>query len=142
MARVNREKILKMLPEVELVNPDDGFRIVRETLTRIGIPNFKRRELYQTAHILHSKGRYYIVHFKHMFLLDGKPATITPEDWTRLYKIVGLLLKWGLVKTDDDKVLENVKKAEQDDSVKVKIIRADEKDDWELIAKYHFKTNQ
>ncbi len=141
MARVNREKILSTLPEVELPI-EDNFKIVRETLTRIGIPNFKRRELYQTAHILHSKGRYYIVHFKHMFLLDGKPSNITDEDWIRLYKIIGFLVKWGLVKVKDAAVMEKIEDALENNDVKVRIINHSEKDDWELIAKYHFGNNR
>ena len=85
-----------MMLEVALKEPDD-FLKVRETLTRIGVASRKDRKLYQSCHILHKKGKYYIVHFKELFALDGKPANITKNDVERRNRIAKLLFDWGLV---------------------------------------------
>ena len=85
-----------MMLEVALKEPDD-FLKVRETLTRVGVASRKERKLYQSCHILHKRGKYYIVHFKELFALDGKPTNITPNDVQRRNRIAKLLSDWGLV---------------------------------------------
>ena len=118
--------------EVGLNEPDD-FLKVRETLSRIGVASRKERKLYQSCHILHKQGRYYIVHFKELFGLDGKPSNISENDIQRRNAIAKLLEEWALVKILKPKVLEdNVAPLHQ-----IKIISYKEKDDWELIAKYN-----
>lgn len=116
--------------EIELPD-DDAFHKIKETLTRIGFSSVKNQAIYQSCHILHKKGHYYIVHFKEMFALDGKPATLTENDIMRRNRIAHLLEEWGLctiVNPDDYQ--------EQEDLSHIKIIRHSEKDDWNLIAKY------
>lgn len=90
------DKLMSNFIEIELIQP---FQIVRETLTRIGV--LKSGVLYQTAHILHKKGKYYIVHFKHLFALDGRDSTITEDDEQRLYKIAFLMKGWNLISVLD-----------------------------------------
>jgi len=118
--------------EVTLKHQDD-FLKVRETLTRIGVSSRKEKILYQSCHILHKQGRYYIVHFKELFGLDGKPSNISENDIQRRNAIAKLLEEWDLVKILKPKVLEdNVAPLHQ-----IKIISYKEKEDWELIAKYN-----
>jgi hypothetical protein len=118
--------------EVSL-NEQDDFLKVRETLTRIGVSSRKEKVLYQSCHILHKQGRYYIVHFKELFALDGKPSNITENDIQRRNAIADLLEEWGLIKILNPKLLEdNMAPLHQ-----IKIISFKEKDDWELIAKYN-----
>jgi len=118
--------------EVQLVEQDD-FLKVRETLTRIGVSSRKERILYQSCHILHKQGKYYIVHFKELFALDGKPSNITENDIQRRNAIANLLEELGLVKIMNKKVMEdNLAPIHQ-----IKIISFKEKDDWELIPKYN-----
>jgi hypothetical protein len=118
--------------EVQLVEQDD-FLKVRETLTRIGVSSRKERILYQSCHILHKQGKYYIVHFKELFALDGKPSNITENDIQRRNAIANLLEEWGLVKIMNKKGMEdNLAPIHQ-----IKIISFKEKDDWELIPKYN-----
>jgi hypothetical protein len=118
--------------EVSL-NEQDDFLKVRETLTRIGVSSRKEKVLYQSCHILHKQGRYYIVHFKELFALDGKPSNITENDIQRRNAIADLLEEWGLVTILNPKLLEdNMAPLHQ-----IKIISFKEKDDWELIAKYN-----
>lgn len=118
--------------EVQLVEQDD-FLKVRETLTRIGVSSRKEKVLYQSCHILHKQGRYYIVHFKELFALDGKLSTITENDVQRRNAIANLLEEWGLVKVINKKIMENnLAPIHQ-----IKIISFKEKDDWELIPKYN-----
>ena len=115
------------------LNHQDDFLKVRETLTRIGVSSRKEKILYQSCHILHKQGRYYIVHFKELFGLDGKPSNISDNDIQRRNAIAKLLEEWALVKILKPKVLEdNVAPLHQ-----IKIISYKEKDDWELIAKYN-----
>lgn len=116
--------------EIELKD-EASFLKIRETLTRIGISNSKEKKLFQTAHILHKQGKYYIVHFKLLFALDGKPADFSIDDWKRQNTIGRLLEQWGLIDipleyNDDDFVPAN----------NIKIIKYTDKDDWELITKY------
>ena len=123
---------LNKFVEVTL-NEQDDFLKVRETLTRIGVSSRKEKVLYQSCHILHKQGLYYIVHFKELFALDGKPSNISENDIQRRNAIANLLEDWGLVKIINRKLLEdNIAPLHQ-----IKIISFKEKDDWELIAKYN-----
>jgi len=123
---------LSKFVEVVLVEEDD-FLKVRETLTRIGVSSRKERVLYQSCHILHKQGKYYIVHFKELFALDGKPSTITENDVQRRNAIANLLEEWGLIKVVNyDIMKDNMAPIHQ-----IKIISFKEKDDWELVAKYN-----
>jgi len=123
---------LNKFVEVTL-NEQDYFLKVRETLTRIGVSSRKEKVLYQSCHILHKQGQYYIVHFKELFALDGKPSNISENDIQRRNAIANLLEEWGLVKIINRKLLEdNIAPLHQ-----IKIISFKEKDDWELIAKYN-----
>lgn len=118
--------------EVTLVNEDD-FLKVRETLTRIGIASKKDHILYQSCHILHKQGKYYIVHFKELFALDGKPANFGEDDIARRNTIANLLAEWGLIKlADAQKSADPVAPLSQ-----IKILPHKEKDDWDLVAKYN-----
>ena len=118
--------------EVSL-NEQDDFLKVRETLTRIGVSSRKEKVLYQSCHILHKQGKYYIVHFKELFALDGKPSNISENDIQRRNAIANLLEEWGLVKILNRKLIEgNIAPLHQ-----IKIISFKEKDDWDLIAKYN-----
>ena len=123
---------LSKFVEVVLVEEDD-FLKVRETLTRIGVSSRKERILYQSCHILHKQGKYYIVHFKELFALDGKPSTITENDIQRRNAIANLLEEWGLIKVVNYDIMEN----NMAPIHQIKIISFKEKDDWELVAKYN-----
>ena len=117
--------------EVLLSEPDD-FLKVRETLTRIGVASRKEKKLYQSCHILHKKGQYYIVHFKELFALDGKRANLSENDVQRRNRIIKLLSDWGLV--------EIVKIDEVKDAAPlshIKVIAYKEKHDWTLESKYN-----
>ena len=117
--------------EVVLNEPDD-FLKVRETLTRIGVASRKEKKLYQSCHILHKQGRYFIVHFKELFALDGKRANITVNDVQRRNRIIQLLLDWGLVSiTDTERVLD-IAPLNQ-----IKVLAYKEKNEWELETKYN-----
>jgi hypothetical protein len=121
------------LVEVTL-NEKDDFLKVRETLTRIGVASKKDRILYQSCHILHKQGKYYIVHFKELFALDGKPTDISENDLSRRNAIVKLLEDWGLV------AIVNKDKAENPPPIflsQIKIISHKEKHDWDLVPKYN-----
>jgi hypothetical protein len=124
-------KNLEELIEVTLKEPDD-FLKVRETLSRIGVASRKEKTLYQSCHILHKQGRYFILHFKELFLLDGKTSDFSDEDIGRRNTIVNLLSEWDLVDLVDPK-----KSSEPLASLSlIKIISHKEKSDWKLIAKY------
>ena len=111
---------------------EEDFLKVRETLTRIGVASYKDRTLYQSCHILHKKGKYYIVHFKEMFLLDGKRSDITDADYARRNAIAKLLQEWSLIDlVSPDQVNGNLAPIHQ-----IKIIPFKEKDQWSLVAKY------
>ena len=123
---------LSKFVEVSL-NEQDDFLKVRETLTRIGVSSRKEKVLYQSCHILHKQGKYYIVHFKELFALDGKPSNISENDIQRRNAIANLLEEWGLIKVLNKHILEiNIAPLHQ-----IKIISFKEKDQWELIAKYN-----
>ena len=117
--------------EVKLSQPDD-FLKVRETLSRIGVASRKEKKLYQSCHILHKQGRYYIVHFKELFALDGKTANLTQNDVQRRNMITQLLRDWGLITiVDDDQVLD-IAPLNQ-----IKVLSYKEKGEWELDSKYN-----
>lgn len=117
--------------EVKL-KADEDFLKVKETLTRIGVASKKDNKLFQSCHILHKKGRYYIVHFKEMFLLDGKETNITDHDLERRNAIANLLAEWNLVTIVNHHRYEDRAPISQ-----IKIISHKEKDDWVLIQKYN-----
>ena len=120
------------LIEVTLDEKDD-FLKVRETLTRIGVASKKDKTLYQSCHILHKKGQYYIVHFKELFALDGKPSSIIDNDIERRNAIAKLLEEWGLVKIVNPEIMvDKIATIHQ-----IKIISYKEKDEWELVSKYN-----
>tara|TARA_A100001035_G_C27549084_1_gene393224 strand:+ start:186 stop:608 length:423 start_codon:yes stop_codon:yes gene_type:complete len=117
--------------EVSLSEPDD-FLKVRETLTRIGVASRKERKLYQSCHILHKQGRYYIVHFKELFALDGKKTNFTQNDVQRRNRIAQLLSDWGLVSIVEAERVEDIAPLNQ-----IKVLSFKDKDDWILESKYN-----
>lgn len=124
--------LLDNLVEVKLTNEDD-FLKVRETLTRVGVASKKDQKLYQSCHILHKQGKYYIVHFKELFALDGKPTNISEDDISRRNTIANLMAEWGLVSlVEPEKSKEPVAPLSQ-----IKVLAYKEKDEWELVAKYN-----
>lgn len=118
------------LVEVKLRAPDD-FLKVRETLTRIGVASRNERKLFQSCHILHKQGKYYIVHFKELFLLDGKHSDFSENDQQRRNRITKLLSDWGLVSVVNEDMIEDASSISQ-----IKILPHKEKAEWELIPKY------
>ena len=126
------ENVLENMVEVTLKEPDD-FLKVRETLTRIGVASRKDKTLYQSCHILHKQGRYYIVHFKELFALDGKPTNFSENDEARRNTITNLMEEWGLVDiVNSDKSADPVFPLNQ-----LKINSFKEKPEWTLTAKYN-----
>ena len=117
--------------EVALREPDD-FLKVRETLTRIGVASRKEKKLYQSCHILHKQGKYYIVHFKELFALDGKKANLSLNDVQRRNRIVQLLGDWGLVSINSKESIADVAPLSQ-----IKVLAYREKGDWTLESKYN-----
>lgn len=117
--------------EIELKNKED-FLKVKETLTRLGVSSKKDKKLYQSCHILHKRGRYAIMHFKEMFILDGLESDITLEDVQRRNTIASLLSDWGLIT-----VLDFEKCKDKLSLARIKILSHKEKKDWELVPKYH-----
>ena len=117
--------------EVGLREPDD-FLKVRETLTRIGVASRKEKKLYQSCHILHKQGKYYIVHFKELFALDGKKANLSLNDVQRRNRIVQLLGDWGLVSINSKESIADVAPLSQ-----IKVLSYKEKGDWTLESKYN-----
>ena len=118
-----------LMLEVGLKETDD-FLKVRETLSRIGVASRKERKLYQSCHILHKQGRYFIVHFKELFALDGKPTNISVNDVERRNTITGLLEDWGLVNIIGDS-------QPRAPLSQIKVLSFKEKNDWELCTKYN-----
>ena len=131
---MEENKIIEWTPnsmlEITLNEPDD-FLKVRETLTRIGVASRKDKKLYQSCHILHKQGRYFIVHFKELFLLDGKKSNFEENDLARRNTIAQLMSDWGLI-TIDNAVVEPLAPMRQ-----IKIIPFKEKQEWELCPKYN-----
>jgi hypothetical protein len=123
--------LVDRLVEVNLPN-EESFLKVKETLTRIGIASKKEQKLYQSCHILHKQGKYYIVHFKELFMLDGKMNDFSEEDKARRNTIVALLEEWELIKTVDAGLIAEPKAPLS----QIKILPYKEKGEWELIAKY------
>ena len=124
--------VLESLIEVRLGEEDD-FLKVRETLTRIGVASRKDKTLYQSCHILHKQGKYYIVHFKELFALDGKPSDFSEEDKGRRNTITKLLSDWGLIAiVDPDKIVDPQTPLNQ-----IKILPFKEKNEWSLVTKYN-----
>lgn len=123
---------VETLVEVLLPSEDD-FLKVRETLTRIGVASRKEKKLYQSCHILHKRGKYYIVHFKELFGLDGKPTDFDDNDVARRNTIVNLLEEWGLVSLVDKNVTRDLIAPLS----QIKIIAYSERNEWELVAKYN-----
>ena len=117
--------------EVSLNEPDD-FLKVRETLTRIGVASRKEKKLYQSCHILHKQGRYYIVHFKELFALDGKHANLTINDVQRRNRIAQLLSDWGLISIVSDTEVVDIAPLNQ-----IKVLAFKEKQEWTLESKYN-----
>ena len=117
--------------EVTLNEPDD-FLKVRETLTRIGVASRKEKKLYQSCHILHKQGKYYIVHFKELFALDGKHANLTSNDVQRRNRIAQLLADWGLVGIVDADRIQDIAPLNQ-----IKVLSYKDKGDWILETKYN-----
>ena len=119
------------LVEVAL-NEREDFLKVRETLTRIGVASKKDKTLYQSCHILHKQGKYYVVHFKELFLLDGKPADLSENDLGRRNTICRLLEEWGLLRVVDPESIQTPSAPLS----QIKIVSHKEKNDWQLVAKY------
>jgi hypothetical protein len=117
--------------EVKLNNQDDFLKI-RETLTRIGVASRKEQTLYQSCHILHKQGRYFIVHFKELFALDGKKADLSENDLQRRNTIASLLEDWGLVTIVNPDACEDTAPLSQ-----IKVLSFQEKNDWDLVTKYN-----
>ena len=117
--------------EITLNEPDD-FLKVRETLTRIGIASRKEKKIYQSCHILHKQGRYYIVHFKELFALDGKHANLTQNDVQRRNRIIQLLSDWGLITIMNISKITDIAPLNQ-----IKVLAYKEKHEWILETKYN-----
>ena len=117
--------------EVNLNEPDD-FLKVRETLTRIGVASRKEKKIYQSCHILHKQGRYYLVHFKELFALDGKHANLTVNDVQRRNRIAQLLADWGLITIADVTKIQDIAPLNQ-----IKVLSYKEKGEWTLETKYN-----
>jgi len=132
---VEENKIIEWTPasmlEVTLNEPDD-FLKVRETLTRIGVASRKDQKLYQSCHILHKQGRYFIVHFKELFLLDGKKSNLEENDIARRNTIAQLMSDWGLVTIEKQSAVQPLAPLRQ-----IKIISYKDKNQWELCPKYN-----
>ena len=124
--------LLDRLIEVKLKHEDD-FLKVRETLTRIGVASKKDQKLFQSCHILHKQGRYYIVHFKELFELDGKPTNISDDDVSRRNTVANLMAEWGLV----DLIDAEKSKSPTAPLSQIKVLSYKEKNDWELVPKYN-----
>ena len=135
MSSVLKEPDVKWNPdqmvEVTLNEPDD-FLKVRETLTRIGVASRKEKKIYQSCHILHKQGRYFLVHFKELFALDGKHANLTSNDVQRRNRIAQLLVDWGLVGILNSDIIQDVAPLNQ-----IKVLSYKDKGDWQLETKYN-----
>ena len=121
----------EQMVEVVLSEPDD-FLKVRETLTRIGVASRKEKKIYQSCHILHKQGRYFLVHFKELFALDGKRANLTQNDVQRRNRIAQLVADWGLVSVVNPETIQDIAPLNQ-----IKVLSYKEKEDWILETKYN-----
>jgi hypothetical protein len=124
------------LIEVELSSPQDFLKI-KETLTRIGVASNKSKRLFQTCHILHKRGRYYITHFKELFRLDGKSTNYSEDDVARRNTIISLLEEWSMLNILEPHRVD----APRVNISKIKILKHYEKDEWELVQKYNIGGN-
>jgi hypothetical protein len=124
--------LIETLLEVTIAEEEDFLKI-KETLTRIGVASRKDKKLYQSCHILHKQGKYYIVHFKELFALDGKPSNFSDDDKGRRNTIATLLEEWGLINIVDKAQAENPKTPMN----QIKVLPYKEKDAWELVTKYN-----
>ena len=124
--------LIETLLEVTIAEEEDFLKI-KETLTRIGVASRKDKKLYQSCHILHKQGKYYIVHFKELFALDGKPSNFSDDDKGRRNTIATLLEEWGLIKIVNKSQSDNPKTPMN----QIKVLPYKEKDDWELVTKYN-----
>ena len=115
-----------------ILNEPDYFLKVRETLTRIGVASRKEKKIYQSCHILHKQGKYYLVHFKELFALDGKHANLTVNDIQRRNRIVQLIADWGLVEVVDVSKVQDIAPLNQ-----IKVLPFKEKGEWVLETKYN-----
>jgi hypothetical protein len=130
-----KEPEIKWTPEqmVEVIlNEPDDFLKVRETLTRIGVASRKEKKIYQSCHILHKRGKYYLVHFKELFALDGKHANLTLNDIQRRNRIIQLISDWGLVSVVSPDKITDIAPLNQ-----IKVLSYKEKNDWVLETKYN-----
>ncbi len=123
---------LSKMIEIDLKNEDDFLKI-KETLTRIGIASTKNKTLFQSCHILHKRGKYYIVHFKELFALDGKYTDLSEMDIARRNKIISLLEEWGLLSIKNPEQIGNLKSSIS----QIRILSHKEKTDWQLVPKYN-----
>jgi hypothetical protein len=126
--------MVENLVEVTLETPD-AFLLIKETLTRIGIASNKEKKLYQSCHILHKRGKYFLTHFKELFILDGKETTLSDEDVKRRNTIINLLKDWGLLKIVDDSKVKDCLPVS-----KLKVLSHKEKNGWVLVPKYTIGT--
>jgi hypothetical protein len=125
-------EFLDSLIEVKIAEEEDFLKI-KETLTRIGVASRREKKIYQSCHIFHKQGKYYIVHFKEMFIIDGKPSNFSEEDKGRRNKIIHLLQEWGLLKVvEPDRINEPLASMSQ-----IKIINHKEKNEWTLETNYN-----
>jgi len=132
---VVQEPIIQWTPDMMvevLLNEPDDFLKVRETLTRIGVASRKEKKLYQSCHILHKQGKYYIVSFKELFALDGKHANLTANDIQRRNRIIQLIADWGLVEVVSASKIQDIAPLNQ-----IKVLPHKEKGDWILEPKYN-----
>ena len=137
---MEENKIIEWTPTVMLevtLNEPDDFLKVRETLTRIGVASRRDNKLFQSCHILHKQGRYFIVHFKELFLLDGKPSNLLENDLQRRNTIATLMSDWGLITLVNPTEAANKAPLRQ-----IKVISFKEKGDWELSPKYNIGNNR
>lgn len=130
------EDVIQKMVEITPIGTD-GFRKVKETLMRIGLPSNQEKTLYQSAHIFHRQGRYYICHFKQMFELDGKETTLTEGDIARRNRIIQMLVDWNLVEVHEPSQLEPMGRPGI-----VKVIKYGDKDEWTLVQKYAIGTKK
>lgn len=130
--RTDRQVVLSNMVEINFVDsPEDGFRKVKETLERMGIPKRDEKTLIQTAHVLHKQGRYYICHFKELFALDGKSAELSEEDIGRRNLIVKYLTDWNLIKPITDNSQRPVCSPRR-----LKVVKYSDREEWEFESKY------
>ena len=127
--------MIDTMVEVKINEPDDFLKI-RETLSRIGVSSRQDKKLFQSCHILHKQGKYYIVHFKELFALDGKPTNISENDLARRNTISNLLNEWGLLVLVGGVIRDNLAPLNQ-----IKILSHAEKGEWELVPKYNIGRN-